>query len=133
MSYLQAALKVEVCAPIERVMGKPESVSQISAEQNPIDTGEHIIPFPEEWISRFDETTLERLAIMTVDGGLTDSEALEAIEQKPHIRLVEKKALPQEPKAIWSNPFPKGTPEARQESFRIIEEAKTTTRHDREI
>ena len=82
MSYLQSALKV-----IERK--EPEDIK----------------PFPEEWISRFDETTLERLAIMTVDGGLTDSEALEAIDRKPHIRLVKKKALPQEPKAICQTPF----------------------------
>lgn len=109
MSYLQLALKV-----IERK--EPEDIK----------------PFPEEWLSRFDEGTLERLAIITVDGGLTDSEALEAIDQKPHIRLVEKKALPQEPKTIWSNPFPMGTPEARQESLRVIEEAKAATRHDQE-
>jgi|GEM_PF-6530064 len=33
-------------------------------------------PFPPDWLELFDVETLERLAIMTVDGGLTDSEAL---------------------------------------------------------
>lgn len=32
-------------------------------------------PFPSDWKTRFDERTLERLAIMTVDGGLSDEEA----------------------------------------------------------
>lgn len=36
-------------------------------------------PFPLDWLERFDEETLERLAIMTVDGGLSDAEALETI------------------------------------------------------
>jgi len=35
-----------------------------------------IEPFPAEWLKRFDETILERLAIMTVDGKLSDCEAL---------------------------------------------------------
>ncbi len=34
------------------------------------------VPFPRKWIETLDETELERLAIMTVDGGLTDAEAL---------------------------------------------------------
>jgi hypothetical protein len=38
-----------------------------------------IIPFPSNWLKSFNETQLERLAIMTVDGGLTDDEALRAI------------------------------------------------------
>jgi hypothetical protein len=37
-----------------------------------------IIPFPSRWFKSFNETQLERLAIMTVDGGLTDDEALKA-------------------------------------------------------
>jgi len=41
---------------------------------------ENEITFPEEWLSKFDETTLERLAIMTVDGGLTDESALEELK-----------------------------------------------------
>ena len=36
-------------------------------------------PFPEPWIDKYDETTLERLAIMTVDGVLSDSEALKCL------------------------------------------------------
>ena len=38
-----------------------------------------VIPFPSNWLKSFSETQLERLAIMTVDGGLTDDEALRAI------------------------------------------------------
>jgi DNA primase len=33
-------------------------------------------PFPKEWLDRFDEMQLERLAIMTIDGRLTDTEAM---------------------------------------------------------
>ena len=35
-----------------------------------------VIPFPSEWLKLFDEGQLERLAIMTVDGGLSDKDAL---------------------------------------------------------
>lgn len=38
-----------------------------------------VIPFPSNWLKSFNETQLERLAIMTVDGGLADDEALRAI------------------------------------------------------
>jgi DNA primase len=38
-------------------------------------------PFPAEWKTRFNEGELERLAIMTVCGGLTDLEALGVIGQ----------------------------------------------------
>ena len=41
-----------------------------------------IKPFPEAWLKQFNEVTLERLAIMTVDGGLTDQEALKAMGLK---------------------------------------------------
>jgi hypothetical protein len=34
--------------------------------------------FPDSWMEAFNEVELERLAIMTVDGGLTDDEALMA-------------------------------------------------------
>ena len=37
---------------------------------------EAVKPFPKEWLQKYDETILERLAIMTIDGGLSDSEAL---------------------------------------------------------
>lgn len=32
--------------------------------------------------------------------------------------------LPQEKKIVWQNPFPKGTPEARAESLRVVEAAR---------
>jgi len=35
-----------------------------------------IKPFPREWLQRFDESQLERLAIMTTDGQLSDQEAI---------------------------------------------------------
>jgi hypothetical protein len=45
-----------------------------------IDNGKGI-PFPSEWSQRFSEQQLERLAIMTVDGGMSDEEAMSAIQQ----------------------------------------------------
>ncbi len=39
----------------------------------------HPAPFPKDWFNRFNETELERLAIMTIDGGLSDEEALKAL------------------------------------------------------
>lgn len=36
--------------------------------------------FPTEWLHRFNETELERLAIMTVDFCLSDAEAIEILE-----------------------------------------------------
>ena len=36
-------------------------------------------PFPKDWEERFTYETLERLAIMTVDGQLSDREALDAL------------------------------------------------------
>lgn len=41
-----------------------------------------VIPFPPEWLKRFNEGQLERLAIMTVDGGLSDEEAIKAMGAK---------------------------------------------------
>ena len=35
-----------------------------------------IKPFPREWFQQFDETQLERLAIVTIDGRLSDQEAI---------------------------------------------------------
>lgn len=37
---------------------------------------ETIKPFPLEWLAKYPEAILERLAIMTVDGRLSDEEAL---------------------------------------------------------
>jgi len=34
--------------------------------------------FPISWLKSFNEGQLERLAIMTIDGGLSDEEALKA-------------------------------------------------------
>lgn len=41
-----------------------------------------IQPFPADWLELFDVETLERLAIMTIDGGLTDSGALMEIARQ---------------------------------------------------
>ena len=117
MSYLQAALKVIAAKAKENqlpLLKQNSTVLQKSAERKPIDTREEIAkrdikPFPADWLSRFDEGTLERLAIMTVDGGMTDQEALEATGK--------------EPETIWSNPFPRGTPEAREASLTASREA----------
>jgi len=38
-------------------------------------------PFPSDWLEQFTDTELERLAIQTIDGGLSDSEAIEAMNQ----------------------------------------------------
>jgi len=40
-----------------------------------------VIPFPSEWLKRFNETKLERLAIMTVEGNMSDEDALKTIGQ----------------------------------------------------
>lgn len=37
---------------------------------------EEIKPFPREWLRRYTYEQLERLAIMTVDGEMTDEEAI---------------------------------------------------------
>lgn len=49
----------------------------ISEHDTIIDKGD-IIDFPSEWLQKYSEEKLERLAIMTVDGGLSDSDALSA-------------------------------------------------------
>ena len=53
--------------------GLPNKISSPQRER-PAET--IIRPFPKEWLQRFDETQLERLAIMTVDGRLLDQEAV---------------------------------------------------------
>lgn len=105
MSYLQTALKVIATMTLENI---PASGS-IGANREPKKSADLGKPFPADWLSRFDETTLERLAIMTVDGELADDEALEAIGK--------------ESKTIWSNPFPQGTPEAREASLAAVRKA----------
>ena len=52
--------------------GFPEEASCLQGIDVSRDT---IKPFPKEWIHRFDETQLERLAITTMDGCLSDREA----------------------------------------------------------
>jgi DNA primase len=47
-----------------------------SSLQNEKLTEAVVKPFPKEWLDRFDEMQLERLAIMTIDGRLTDNEAM---------------------------------------------------------
>lgn len=41
-----------------------------------------IKPFPQDWYKRFNDEELERLAIMTVDGGLSDEEAVKALMEQ---------------------------------------------------
>jgi len=48
---------------------------QSSSFKDEENTRADVKPFPKQWLSRFDEEQLERLAIMTVDGRLTDREA----------------------------------------------------------
>ncbi len=43
--------------------------------------GVEFLPFPADWLHRFSEQQLERLAIMTVDGGLSDDEAVYKLQQ----------------------------------------------------
>ncbi|QTA83899.1 Uncharacterized protein dnl_63230 [Desulfonema limicola] len=50
--------------------------SQPGKEGKPrTETGQEIRLFPPEWLKKYDESTLERLAIMTIEGGLSDQEA----------------------------------------------------------
>ena len=41
-----------------------------------------IKPFPKDWYMRFNDEELERLAIMTVDGGMSDEEAVKALMEQ---------------------------------------------------
>lgn len=45
----------------------------------------NIKQFPKEWLKKYNETELERLGIMTVDGGLTDEEAEKWVRDHPII------------------------------------------------
>jgi len=54
------------------------NTSEINSKGGTRDKGD-VLDFPSEWLKRFDEKTLERLSIMTVDGGLSDEEAQMAI------------------------------------------------------
>jgi hypothetical protein len=50
--------------------------------------GNDFLSFPVEWLKRFDETTLERLAIMTVDGKLSDDKALRILNDELNVLRV---------------------------------------------
>ena len=62
--------------------GLPQKVSpeNTAKREMRIDNGE-FLPFPSDWLQRYDEVQLERLAIMTVDGGLSDDEAVYKLRQ----------------------------------------------------
>ena len=62
--------------------GLPQKVSPENTAKREIriDNGE-FLPFPSDWLQRYDEVQLERLAIMTVDGGLSDDEAVYKLRQ----------------------------------------------------
>ena len=53
-------------------VGLPVKPSSLQSERP---TDSIIKPFPKEWLEKHDDSQLERLAIMTMDGGLADSEA----------------------------------------------------------
>jgi hypothetical protein len=44
-----------------------------------------IRPFLKEWLNNFNYSTLERLAIMTVDAGMTDAQALAVLTKSPRV------------------------------------------------
>jgi hypothetical protein len=45
-------------------------------------------PFPSDWLNRFNEQELERLALMTIDGGLSDEDAIRALGQVQNVRTM---------------------------------------------
>jgi len=55
-------------------------------------------PFPSDWFHQFNETQLERLAIMTVDGGLSDEDAIAMIP--PPVKANAKELWPPEVQAL---------------------------------
>jgi hypothetical protein len=68
---------------ILEVLDSPDSTLRINVmlEQKEVSTKlVWDVSFPDDWIRHFDETILERLAIMTIDGGLTDDEAFKALK-----------------------------------------------------
>lgn len=81
----------DISAPCKTVQIKPGSQKTAEGKivsgqknNNPCqDKGKQketiIRPFPGAWLKQYDEVTLERLAIMTVDGGFVDQEALKAM------------------------------------------------------
>jgi hypothetical protein len=71
-----------------------------------------IRPFPKEWLNKFNYSTLERLAVMTVNAGMTDAQALTVLTVKPQANVGEPGAsgppalVPKE-KGSWGNPWAK--------------------------
>jgi hypothetical protein len=62
----------------ESVPEPEEKHVEVISGQDARETMGPVLPFPPQWLKSFNEEQLERLAIMTVDGGLTDDEALRA-------------------------------------------------------
>ena len=62
----------------ESVPETEEKHVEVISGQDAKETMGAVLPFPPLWLKSFNEEQLERLAIMTVDGGLTDDEALRA-------------------------------------------------------
>lgn len=57
-----------------------ESVMEATSTYETMEGVDNVFPFPLEWVNQLSESQLERLAVMTVDGGLTDAEALKAMQ-----------------------------------------------------
>ena len=79
--FIKVLPEISPTSPSE-IVNTPETTEKV-VEVIPIKNGQKamgtVIPFPSDWLKSFNETQLERLAIMTMDGGLTDDEALRAI------------------------------------------------------
>lgn len=79
--FIKVLPEISPTSPSE-IENPPETTEKV-AEVIPIKNTQKamgaVIPFPSNWLKSFNETQLERLAIMTMDGGLTDDEALRAI------------------------------------------------------
>ena len=73
-SWIRAALSDEA-VPEDRIRPPEKAVAVTSIPETGTDKDE-ALPFPLDWYQRFSDEQLERLAIMTIDGGMSDSEAL---------------------------------------------------------
>ena len=58
----------------------PESVVAATSTHETGEDIDNILPFPTAWLQQLSETQLERLAIMTIDGGLADGDAIKSLE-----------------------------------------------------
>lgn len=67
-----------LASQIESVSETVEKRVEVISGHDTRETMGTVVPFPSRWLKSFNEEQLERLAIMTVDGGLTDDEALKA-------------------------------------------------------